>query len=76
MAVKKLPTSVSLVLKVENGTNADGKVKFTKKSFSGVKADAAPADILAVGTAISALLEHDSEGCYISETSLVANEQE
>ena len=75
MAVKKLPTSVSLVLKVENGTDADGKTKYTKKSFSGVKADAAPANILDVGNAISALLENGSEGCYISETSLVAEEE-
>lgn len=75
MAVVKLPTSVSLVLEVQNGVDSDGDPKYSKKSFSGVKSDAEAADVLAVGTAISAVLEKGSKGCYLSETSLIANEE-
>ncbi len=76
MAVKKLPTSIGLVLHVDNGTDSNGKKKYAKKSFSGVKADADPANILEVGVAISAVLAKEAEGCYLSETSLLANEAE
>ena len=75
MAVKKLPTSVSLAISVQNGVDANGDAKFSKKSFSGVKPDADPANILAVGKAISAVLENESNGCYLSETSLIVTEE-
>ena len=75
MAVKKLPTTISLALEVQNGVDSDGNPKYSKKSFSGVKAGLDPADILEVDTAISAVLENGSNGCYISETSLIAAEE-
>ena len=49
MAVKKLPTTISLALEVQNGVDSDGNPKYSKKSFSGVKAGLDPADILEVG---------------------------
>ena len=75
MAVKKLPTSISLSIKVANGVDSNGNVKFSSKSFSGVKADAAPDDVLAVGQAICEVLDKETNGCYLSETSLLASEE-
>ncbi|HCW52875.1 MAG TPA: hypothetical protein DG753_03855 [Clostridium sp.] len=75
MAVIKLPTSISLAISVQNGVDSKGDPKYSKKSFSGVKEDAAPADVLAVGNAISAVLENESNGCYLSETSLIVTEE-
>lgn len=75
MAVKKLSTSISLSLEVQNGTDSNGNPKYAKKSFSGVKSTADPADVLAVGKAISAVLANDTDGCYLSETSLLATEE-
>lgn len=43
MAVKKLPTTISLALEVQNGVDSDGNPKYSKKSFSGVKAGLDPA---------------------------------
>lgn len=76
MAVKKLPATISLVLEVQNGVDSNGNPKYSKKSFSGVKAGSDPENVLAVGTAISAVLANDTNGCYLSETSLLANEEE
>lgn len=76
MAVEKLSTSVSLVLEVQNGVDSDGDPKYTKRSFSGLNSDVASADALAVGTAISKVLENKCSGCYISETSLLVNNEE
>jgi len=75
MAVKKLPTTISLAISVQNGVDANGDPKFSKKTFSGIKADADSANILAVGKAITAVLENESNGCYLSETSLLVNEE-
>ena len=75
MAVNKLPTSVSLAISVQNGVDANGDPKYSKKSFSGVKSDADPANILAVGNAIAAVLENESNGCYLTETSLIVTQE-
>lgn len=75
MAVLKLPTSISLSIKVENGVDSKGNVKFSSKSFSGVRADADPADVLEVGNAICEVLDKETNGCYLSETSLLATEE-
>ncbi|HCW54234.1 MAG TPA: hypothetical protein DG753_10975 [Clostridium sp.] len=73
MAVKKLPTSISLSIKVQNGVDSKGDAKFSSKSFSGVRAEANPDDVLAVGHAICEILEKETNGCYLSETSLLTN---
>ena len=75
MAVKKLPTSISLAISVQNGVDSNGDPKYSKKSFSGVKSDADPANILAVGNAIAAVLENESNGCYLTETSLIVTQE-
>lgn len=75
MAVNKLPTSVSLAISVQNGVDSNGDPKYSKKSFSGVKSDADPANILAVGNAIAAVLENESNGCYLTETSLIVTQE-
>lgn len=75
MTVIKLPTSVSIAISVQNGVDSNGNPKYSKKSFSGVKADADPANVLAVGNAISAVLENESNGCYLNETSLILTEE-
>ena len=75
MAVVKLPTSISLAISVQNGVDSNGDPKYSKKSFSGVKSDADPANILAVGNAIAAVLENESNGCYLTETSLIVTQE-
>ena len=75
MAVNKLPTSVSLAISVQNGVDSNGDPKYSKKSFSVVKSDADPANILAVGNAIAAVLENESNGCYLTETSLIVTQE-
>lgn len=75
MAVKKLSTNISLSLEVQNGTDDNGNPKYSKKSFSGVKSNSDPADVLAVGRAISEVLANDTDGCYLTETSLLATEE-
>ncbi|HCW54415.1 MAG TPA: hypothetical protein DG753_11915 [Clostridium sp.] len=75
MAVLKLPTNISLSIKVANGVDSNGNVKFSNKSFSGVKSDVDPADVLEVGRAICDILEKETNGCYLSETSLLATRE-
>lgn len=75
MAVLKLPTSISLSIKIANGVDSNGNVKFSSKSFSGVKEDADPADVLEVGRAICDVLDNETNGCYLSETSLLLAEE-
>ncbi|HCW53220.1 MAG TPA: hypothetical protein DG753_05685 [Clostridium sp.] len=66
---------MNLAISVENSIDVKGNPKFSKKSFSGVKDTAAPADVLAVGNSISAVLENESNGCYLTETSLIVTEE-
>lgn len=75
MAVKKLSTSVSLSLEVQKGTDSNGNPTYAKKSFSGVKSNSDAADVLEVGKAIAAVLQNDTDGCYLSETYLIAENE-
>lgn len=75
MAIKRLISSTSLQLEVQRGVDSDGNPKYTKKSFSGLKPDAADADIFTVGEAISDVLLNGSNGIFINSTALVVNEE-
>lgn len=75
MAVQRLVTSTSLQLEVQNGVDSNGDPKYTKKSFSGLKADAADEDILAVGQAISSVLLNEANGVYVNSTALVVSQE-
>lgn len=58
MAVNKVPESAKLILKVENGVNSAGKTIVRQRSFTGLKPDAADADVFAVGQAVAGLQSH------------------
>lgn len=75
MAVKRLVASTSLQLEVQNGVDSDGNAKYTKKSFSGLKANAADEDILAVGQAIGDVLLNGANAVYVNSTALVVNQE-
>lgn len=75
MAVKRIVASTSLQLEVQNGVDSDGNPKYTKKSFSGLKPNAADADILTVGNAIADVLENGANGVYVNSSALVVNEE-
>lgn len=76
MAVKKLSTSTSLQIEVQNGTDSNGKAKYSTKSFSGLKNTAADADVLVVGKAICEVLKNDTNGIYVNNKSLLADDGE
>ena len=75
MAVKRLVASTSLQLEVQNGVDSDGNPKYTKKSFSGLKANAADEDILAVGQAIGDVLLNGANAAYVNSIALVVNQE-
>ena len=75
MAIKRLVASTSLQLEVQHGVDSDGNPKYTKKSFSGLKPNAADADIFTVGKAISDVLLNGSNGIFVNSTALVVNEE-
>ena len=72
----KVPTNVKLQVETMNGHDSDGNPTYTKKSFAGLKSDVAPADALAVGTAIGGVLKNGYENVYINTTELLGNSEE
>jgi hypothetical protein len=58
MAVVKTPDNSRLIIKVQTGVSDAGNPVFRQRSFNNVKADAADADIYAVGQAIGGLQQH------------------
>nr|WP_092074296.1 DUF1659 domain-containing protein [Dendrosporobacter quercicolus]NSL49200.1 DUF1659 domain-containing protein [Dendrosporobacter quercicolus DSM 1736]SDM87430.1 Protein of unknown function [Dendrosporobacter quercicolus] len=55
MAVIKIPQSSRLIIKVQTGVNTSGNAVYRQRSFNNLKADAADADIHAVGLALAGL---------------------
>ncbi|MNP09940.1 hypothetical protein D3C76_1020680 [compost metagenome] len=61
MSIEQVPQSLSLVIKINTGTNANGAPIYKKKTLSNVKPNASNESIHAVAEAISALLSDDAE---------------
>ena len=66
MAVNKIPESASFSIEVRKGTDSSGNPTYSKKSFSKVKENADPANVLAVADAIKAVLANEKKNCYLT----------
>ena len=75
MALSKLIVSTSLSIEVENGVDASGDPKYTKKTFSDVKSDAALENIYDVAQAIKNVLNASTGETYINTTHSIVNGQ-
>lgn len=73
MAVSKIPTSASFSIEVQKGVDSKGNAVYTKKSFSGVKENASPENILAVADAIKNVLSADTGNVYLTVTDSLLN---
>ncbi len=73
MAVTKTIDSVSLSIEVQKGVDLAGDPTYTKKTFSGIKADATPENIYAIADAIKGVLEASTRDFFINESSSLAN---
>ncbi|MBL4933035.1 DUF1659 domain-containing protein [Clostridium paridis] len=73
MAVNKVLNSISLSIEVQSGTDATGHPVYKKKSFSGVKLDAAAQNVFDVAEAVKAVLSNPTRDYFLSETSKISN---
>jgi len=73
MAVNKVLSSTSLSIEVQSGTDAAGLPVFKKKSFSGIKLDAADQNIYDVAVAISGVINNTVRDYYVNNTSKLTN---
>jgi len=69
MAVNKVLSSTSLSIEVQSGTDAGGLPIFKKKSFSGIKLDAADQNVYDVAVAISGVVNNAVRDYYVNNTS-------
>lgn len=72
MAVNTVPESASFSIEVRKGTDANGNPTYSKKSFSNVREDADPANVLAVANAIKGVLDSETRNCYLTVTNQLA----
>jgi len=68
MAVNKVISTSSLVMEIENGKDTTGNTVYKKKTFSGLKTDAAPQDIYDVAVAIQGVLGVGARDTYLNDT--------
>jgi hypothetical protein len=73
MAVSKQLATASLFIEIENGVDSTGAAAYKKKSFSGVKPEAAPENVFNVAEAIKAVLSTGTRDSYLNETSKLIN---
>ncbi|NSB15220.1 DUF1659 domain-containing protein [Clostridium beijerinckii] len=73
MAVTKTIDSVSLSIEVQKALDKAGNPIYTKKTFSGIKTDAAPENVYAVADAIKGVMEANTRDYFINESSSLAN---
>ncbi|MGL4106749.1 DUF1659 domain-containing protein [Clostridium sp. LP20] len=71
MAVNKIVSSSSLVMEIESGQDKDGNATYKKKTFSGVKTNAAIEDVYAVADAITKVLANDTRDFFLNESSKI-----
>ncbi len=73
MAVNKELTVASFFIEIENGVDSTGAKVYKKKSFSGVKPEAAPENVFNVAEAIKTVLAAGTRDSYLNETSKLIN---
>ena len=73
MALSKVVNETALVIEVENGVDASGDVKYSKKTFSGVKSDAEIQNIYDVAQAIKNVLNAGTGETLINFSSSIVN---
>ena len=76
MAITKVLASSALVIEVENGSDKNGVPTYRKKSFSGVKGDAAVENVYAVADAVKAVMKKPTRNYYLNDSNLLDNDQE
>lgn len=74
MAVKSTKVQSTMVLKIKTGLDSKGKDIIKKTSFSKVKVMASDENILAVGSAMGALLNYPVTEVVRQDSNLVINE--
>lgn len=67
MAIQENIAKKSLVLMVEKGLKGDGSPLLKSRTYSNVKADASAENILAVGKAISGLMQDTVQKVIVSQ---------
>lgn len=73
MAVSKSLASATFSIEVENGTDKTGAAVYKKRTFSGIKSDAAPQNVFDMAEAIKAVLGSTTRDYYLNETSKLVN---
>jgi len=69
MAVNKQLDSASFFIEVESGTDSTGAATYKKKTFSGIKKDAASENVFNVAEAIKLVLKAGTRDSFMNETS-------
>lgn len=73
MAVSKALASATFSMEVQNGTDKTGAAVYKKRTFSGIKKDAAPQNVYDMAEAIKAVLSSPTRDYYFNETSKLVN---
>lgn len=66
MAVNQVQENASFSIEVRKGTDASGNPTYSKKSFSNVKENADPANVLAVAEAIKQVIADETRNIYMT----------
>ncbi|WP_252242730.1 DUF1659 domain-containing protein [Clostridium sp. ZS2] len=74
MAVTKILENSSFSIEVRRGTNDSGEPTYYKKSFSNLKTNVDPRNVLGVANAISDVLAAETKNCYLNQTSTLVQE--
>ena len=75
MAITKVLASSALVIEVESGSDKNGAPTYRKKSFSGVKGNAAVENVYAVADAVKAVMKKPTRNYYLNDSNLLDNDQ-
>ena len=75
MAITKAIENVSLSIETQSGVDKAGDPIFIKKSFSGLRCDAAIENVYEVAEAIKGILEANTRCYLLNETSTLINKQ-
>ena len=69
MTVTKVLDTTAFSIEVESGTDKTGSKIYKKKTFSGIKTNAAPENIFDVAEAIKVVLSGSTRDYYLNEAS-------
>lgn len=72
MAANKTLNTTSLSIEVKSGEDKMGDPIYTKKTFSNIKNNADPQNVLDVANAIKTVLAQETGDCFITESSILS----